>query len=117
MDLKNLGKFRVNGSIDTQWQTTLAVERVLIASGQKVSGITTFLTTLEMIGAILTIFLAVFIIATLLVIHILLFLVRLYKYFFYTPKKVQESEKSSVAETPTMVEVSEEDEEILENFH
>lgn len=85
MNIEDLGKFRVNGSIDTQWRTNLAVERILIASGKKVSGITSILTTLEFIGSILTIILSAFIIVTLLTIHFLLFLVRIYKWVRYSP--------------------------------
>ena len=87
MKLEDLGKFKVDGAIDTQWQTNLAVERILIASGKKVSGITSLLTGLEFIGAILTIFLSLFIIVTLIVIHSLLFLVRVYKYLRHSRKR------------------------------
>lgn len=114
MDLGKLGEFKINGAIDTQWQANLAVERLLIASGKKVNGITTMLTNLEMIGAVLSIFLALFIISALLIIHTLLLLVRVYKYCFYKPQPIKKEVK---VDTVEYKDTTEEDEEEIANFN
>lgn len=80
MKFEDLTEFKINGSIDKQWKTNLAVERILIASGKKVGGITSFLTGLEFIGSILTVFLSLAIIIVLVIIHSALFLTRLVRY-------------------------------------
>ena len=84
-----LGDFKIDGAIDAQFRTTNAVERIMLASGQKVNGFTSFLVTLEFIGAILTIFLSIFIIAILLLIQIILFFARLWKRFYPPKNSVQ----------------------------
>lgn len=109
MKVNELGNFKVSGSIDTQWRTNLAVERILIASGQKVNGITSFLTTLEFIGNILLILLSLFIITTILTIEFLLWLVRSY-YFIKTAIQ----ERNTLPEIEKSIETGYSDEEIIQ---
>jgi len=79
MNINNLGSGRVRGSINTQWQTNLAIERVLIGLKGGVSGITELLSTIEFIGAILLIFWSAFIIVFILLIELILLFVSIYK--------------------------------------
>jgi hypothetical protein len=67
----NIGGFKIGGSVDAQFQTSNAVERMMIASGKQVGGFTSFLATIEFIGFILLIALSLFIIATLSLIYII----------------------------------------------
>lgn len=57
MDLNKLSEFKINGAIDTQFKTNIAVERVLKATGHKVNGGITdwleFLDTIQTISSIL----------------------------------------------------------------
>ena len=127
MSLLDIGKFRIGGSINTQFATTNAVERLMIASGQQVGGFTSFLTTLEFLGYILLIFTGLFIISALLIIYTILFLARLYSYLF--PSKAQrEAYAKAVANGEFMTdeeleerekrfELTEEDIEEINNFH
>lgn len=113
MDINKLGDFKIRGSVDTQFRTNIAVERLLIASGHKVQGFTSFLTTLETIGNILLIFLSVFIIATLLIIYVLRFFVWVYKILFIKPEVVVEYDDS---DTIVYNEITEEQENELANL-
>jgi len=85
--LDNIGNFRVGGSIDAQFRTGNALERIMIASGQQVGGFTSFLTTLELFGYLLLMFTGIFIICAFAIIYILIFVARVWGYLF--PSKAQ----------------------------
>lgn len=89
MDLSKLGKSRVQGSINTQWQSNLAIERILIGLEGGAVGFTKILTTLEFIGNVLLVVYCAFLITFLLCTRLLLFLVYIYKYIrgYDTPKQ------------------------------
>ena len=125
--LDNIGKFRVGGSIDTQFRTGNALERIAIASGQQAGGFTSFLATLEFLGFILLILTSLFIISAFAVIYTLLFIGRVWSFFF--PSKEQRrayAEAEARGEFMTdeelerlekRFELSDEDMEEINNFH
>lgn len=122
LDLNNLGSGRVKGSISTQFATTLAVERVLIASGQKVSGYTSFLATLEFVGYIVMILTSLFIISAITIIYTILFLVRVYKYLrFYRYRKhlaeLEMAEDIEAAKNKHRFDLTQEEEDEVKNFY
>lgn len=123
----NIGDFRVRGSVNTQFQTGNALERVMIASGQQVGGFTSFLTTLETIGYIFLILTGLFIISAFAIIYTLIFLARVWSWLF--PSKAQRRAYAKakangefmtdeeVEERLSRFEMSEEDEQDIINSH
>lgn len=115
MDFRKLGSSRIKGSIDAQWQSNLAVERILIGARDGASGLTELLSTLEFIGYILLVVYSVFLICFLLLIQILLGLVAIYKAVKYrNANKTLEQEVE--ADDGYQYELSDEDIEELENY-
>lgn len=125
--LDNIGKFNVRGSVDTQFRTGLALERIAIASGEKVGGFTSFLTTLETIGFILMILTGLFIISAIVIIYVLIGISRIFE-FFWTSKERKEAYEQAKANGDFMTdeelernkakfELTEDEEEEIKNFH
>jgi len=127
MGLDDLGNFNIGGSINTQFETSLGIERVMIGLGKQAGGLTSFLTTLEFIGYILLIFWGVLFIAIICFIHIVLFLCKIYKYFYTSKARKEAYEKAKangefmtdeeVRERLAKFELTEEEEEEVRNFH
>lgn len=114
--LDNIGKFKVQGSIQTQFETTIALERIMYGLGQKATGITSVLMSLEFIGYVLMIFWGLFFLALMLFIHIVLFIVSIYKYF-WTPKQNTTTKTKQTVEDEVDYELTPEQEEEISNFH
>lgn len=127
MGLEDLGDFKVGGSINTQFETSIGIERIMIGLGQQAGGITSFLTTLEFIGYILLIFWGVFFIALTCFIHTVLFFVSIYKWCFLAEERKAAYEKAEangafltdeeVRVRLAKFELTEEEEEEVRNFH
>ena len=119
--LEDIGSFKVSGSIDTQFRTDNALERIAIASGKQVGGFTSFLMTIEFIGYILLIGLSLFIISSILIIYCLLFVARVWGYFFPNAEQRKiNSEYISDEELDRLeskFELTSDDIEEINNFH
>jgi len=116
--LDNIGDFKIGGSIDSQFRTNNAVERIMIASGEKVNGLTSFLTTLEFIGNILLILTSVLIITTLILIHTIKFIARAWSILF--PSKAKRKEYLEIKQLDNKqnnFELTDEDIIEINNFH
>ncbi|TXB66147.1 hypothetical protein FRY74_06130 [Vicingus serpentipes] len=83
MDLRNIFDSKIGGAIDTQFKTNIAFERIENAIHGTSNGLAGFLSTLDFIGNILTILLALFIITVLLIIWI----VKKGVFFYYWIRK------------------------------
>lgn len=121
MKIENLGKFRVGGSINTQFETGLALERIMIASGERVNGLTSFLTTLEFFGHIILILTAVLILTAYAIIYFMLFLINIYKFItgYNKRREVNASQltEEEINKRLAKFEMTEEEEKEVENFH
>ena len=117
----NIGGFKVGGSIDAQFQTGNALERMMIASGKQVGGFTSFLVTLEFIGYILLIALSLFIISALLIIYTIQALAVLFRLIF--PNAATKEARANymtdeeVEAKLNRFELTPEEEEEIKNFH
>lgn len=92
MDWKRLGSYKITDSIDTQWRTDLAVDRIKLAAGEKTSGLASFMNSLNRISALLTIVLCVVIIVGILVLYVFKALRWLIVYLFSSVNKEGKSE-------------------------
>lgn len=119
--LDNIGKFKIGGSINTQFQTGNALERIAIASGQQVGGFTSFLVTLEFLGYLLLIALSLFIISAFTIIYTLIFLARLWSWIFPSAEVREERANymtdEELDEKLAKFELTAEDEEEIMNMH
>lgn len=121
MKIENLGKFRVGGSINTQFETGLALERIMIASGERVNGLTSFLTTLEFFGHIILILTGLFILAAYGLIYLILFFIEVYKIITgYNKRREANASRLTEEEIDKRLAkfvMTEEEEKEVENFH
>lgn len=119
--IDNIGKFSVNGSIDTQFSTSLALERIAIASGERVGGLTSFLATLELIGKIVLMLIGLFIIASYIIIYTVIYLCRLYRWIFPSEEQIEANNNymsdEEVEEKLSKFDLTDEDMEEINNYN
>ena len=88
MDWKQLSSSKIDGAIDTQFKTNIAVERLMKASGQPVKGgITDWLEFLETIQTVSVTLYCLFNIITITIGYIFVGLYRLIKWIWNLNKK------------------------------
>ena len=119
--LEDIGSFKVGGSIDAQFRTDNALERIAIASGKQVGGFTSFLMTIEFIGNILLIVFSLFIISAILIIYTILFLGRVWGYFFPNAEQRKANgvyiSDEELDRLESKFELTEDDIEEINNYH